>query len=336
MKASLYNPETEPPADLLELLRDLYGIAKHIEHFLAEYQKAYRYCMMSESSTLYPIALRDGARLMGHVALITDKRLPKGEAFFGFFELRDSVVSFDGMWELLVRTAREQGVERLKGPINGSIWHQYRVIHTSDDTSYFKAEVPTQLFYADVLRSMKPSLEIGYYSAWREKFEATLAQVSVDLTGLAAHGISIESMTELSSADVESIGAISKAVFNKSWGYTELTLSEFKNLYSGDKWSSDLYRLYMLKKDGEHIGFCGTTRENDTTLICKTICILPEFQEQGLGKALAYQIHIDARAAGFTRIIYALIREGNAIRRYPNDDAVIFRTYAAFEYILTP
>lgn len=103
-------------------------------------------------------------------------------------------------------------------------------------------------------------------------------------------------------------------------------------LYSSDKLKTHLNKLYLLYKDQQIIGYCGTTVEDEQTLILKTICILPEYQRLGLGNALAYKIHLDAQKEGFNKAIYALIREGNKIKNFPKDDTLIFRRYAAFEF----
>ena len=73
-------------------------------------------------------------------------------------------------------------------------------------------------------------------------------------------------------------------------------------------------------------------RREQSTLTLKTICVLPVYRGLGLGNALAYKIHLDAKNNGFKKIIYALIREGNSINNFPKEGTVIFRRYAAFEY----
>ena len=132
--------------------------------------------------------------------------------------------------------------------------------------------------------------------------------------------------------ELGTIAGISRAVFHESWGYTELNEKEFMHLYSSKKMSEHLNSLYLLYKGTEIIGFCSTSRQDEHTLICKTICLLPRYQGLGLGNALAYQVHVDAEKAGFQKIIYALIREGNSIQNFPKEDAVIFRRYAGFEF----
>jgi len=145
-------------------------------------------------------------------------------------------------------------------------------------------------------------------------------------------GFSIMETKTVGLEEMRKITDISKTVFSGSWGYTELNEKEFMQLYSSEKMTAHLNSLYLLYKGNEIIGFCSTSREDDQTLICKTIAVLPQYQGMGLGNALAYQVHIDAEKAGFKKMIYALIREGNNIKNFPKEEAVFFHQYAAFEF----
>jgi predicted GNAT family acetyltransferase len=146
------------------------------------------------------------------------------------------------------------------------------------------------------------------------------------------YGFSIKELNQISLLDLKKIAGISKIIFSKSWGYTELNAQEFMDLYSSDKLEKHLNSLYLLYKGEEIIGFCSTSEENKDTIICKTICILPEYQGLGLGNAIAYKVHLDAKKNGYKKIIYALIRETNNIKNFPKDGTVIFRKYSAFDY----
>ena len=223
----------------------------------------------------------------------------------------------------------------LKGPINGSIWHQYRCIKQSDGFEFFKAEPIGENYYYDLLAANKPESEINYLSAYRTQFDLVLRLLgAVSYNKLLSGGFSIKDAKEITIEELRTIAAISKETFNTSWGYTELTEKEFLQLYSSAKLSAHLMKLYLLYKDQKIIGFLSTAKEDPTTLIYKTIAILPEFQGRGLGNALAYKAHKDAQKDGFTRIIYALIHEGNKIKNFPKENTVIFRKYAAFEFHL--
>ena len=197
----------------------------------------------------------------------------------------------------------------------------------------FTTEPCSQPHYYPLLHSCGPLAEIEYYSASRTSFDAVL-HLSDDgaLERFRAAGFSTRKLDRIGLDEMRTLLNISLSVFAGSWGFTPLSESEFLELYSADKLSAHLGALYVLYAGEEIVGFCGTVREDASTMICKTICILPQYQGLKLGNALAYVVHRDAQAAGYTRMIYALIREGNAIQRFPADDVVVFRRYAAFEF----
>lgn len=265
------------------------------------------------------------------ISLIMDARLPEGEAFFGFMEFPNDERVFEELWSDLLDEARRKGIRVLKGPVNGSIWHDYRCVKESDGSPWFTSEPRSELHQYTFLKSKSPSNEITYYSGYRERFDAILTDGRPAFESLGVKGFSIEVPERLSSEIMGDVFRLSKEVFRGSWGYTELTEAEFADLYRPGS-NERQNRLYLLKKEGKTIGFGLVIVESRETWIYKTICLDPAFHGSGLGSALAYRVHLDAEQAGVKKMIYALIREGNAIGNFPKDDAVIFRRYAAFEF----
>lgn len=331
MEIRAYQPDAFA-TELVPLLRDKYGKQRNFEYFLGGFRKAFSFCVGNENILFRPIVGYEDGKIKAHIALIRDARLPAGEAFFGFFEVPDDITIFRSMWDALLKEARKEGISILKGPVNGSIWHQYRCIKETDGSEFFKTELFCGSHYHEYLRSAVPATEFNYYSAYREKFDVVLRVAEAAYSRLATAGFLIEEKRQATLSDMQKVAEISRSVFKTSWGYVELSEKEFMQLYSSDALAAHLNRLYLLYKGSDIIGFCGTLKENDRTLICKTICIAPEYQGLGLGNALAYKIHKDACEEGIKKILYVLIREGNNIKNFPQEDIVIFRRYAAFEF----
>ncbi|MDP2720939.1 MAG: GNAT family N-acetyltransferase [bacterium] len=331
MQLKEYKPIKKPSDELVNLLRQKYGEMKNFDLLLSDFVKAFDFCVDNENVYFYPFVGHEG-ELNAHIALIIDKRLPKGEAFFGFLEIPKDVSSFQMVWEALIDKARSLGISTLKGPVNGSIWHQYRCIKETDGSDFFKSELSALTYYYDFLKLVKPNLEIQYYSAYREKFDLVLQKIQEGNEKLKAFGFEIKEAKNIEAGDLKIIADLSKTVFQNNWGYTELTDREFLKLYTTEKLDAHLNKLYLLYRDKDIVGYCSTVSEDKTTIICKTIALLPEYQGKGLGNALAFKVHMDAKDVGITKVIYALIREGNQVSNFPKDDAVIFRRYAAFEY----
>jgi N-acetylglutamate synthase-like GNAT family acetyltransferase len=333
MQISNYNPTKNTADEFRQLLRKKYGNLKNFDYYLDDFDKAWDFCTDNKNVSFYPISGYVNGLLEAHAALIIDKRLSAREAFFGFLEFPNDATAFSSLWTALVKEARDKDVSLLKGPVNGSIWHQYRCIKDGGTSPFFKTEPFCEMYYYDFLVSNKPTTEILYHSASREPFTIVLRMIDKNaLDKMKSFGFSIREAKQVTIDEMHKIATISRVVFSNNWGYTELNESEFFRLYSSDKLGVHLASLYLLYKDGEIVGFCSTSKEDDTTLICKTIGVLPQYHGMGLGNALAYKVHHDAEVAGFKKIIYALIREGNSITNFPKEGVTIFRRYAAFEF----
>jgi GNAT superfamily N-acetyltransferase len=333
MSVVSYTAGPSPSDALLGLLREKYGHEPNFAYFLSEYRRAFEFSSVNEKIRFTPFALDISGITAGHAALIEDERLPEGEAFFGFLEAPPDRGAFEELWNAVTDGAREKGIAKLKGPVNGSIWHQYRAMSESDGSPFFASELMCERHTYEHLKALMPASEICYYSAYRERFEALLKAGKASYERLGASGFSITKAESVTPELLLTLTRISRTVFAGNWGYTELTDDEFFRLYAPDKVEGRFGNLYILRKGEDIIGFCGMLREDDpAVLVAKTIAVLPEYQGTGLGNALAYAVHVDAEAQGAKKIIYALIREGNAIQRYPTEDAVIFRRYSAFEF----
>ena len=98
MDIKTYNP-TSPNLELNKLLREKYGNNKNFDYFLADFNKSFDFCLDNENIRFFPITGTENGRLCAHIALIIDKRLPTGEAFFGFLEIPKDVSIFNSLWK---------------------------------------------------------------------------------------------------------------------------------------------------------------------------------------------------------------------------------------------
>ena len=115
MNIKKYQPNSSSVHNLVNLLQVKYGTNKNMDYFLSDFNKAFSFCLNNENIQFQPIAVFEKDHLCAHIALIIDKRLPKGEAFFGFMETPKNVFIFNSMWNSLVTEAQERGISILKG-----------------------------------------------------------------------------------------------------------------------------------------------------------------------------------------------------------------------------
>jgi len=339
MKVEPYNATNfRSRKDITIFLKSLYGTNKNFGFFLDEYERAYDFCCTSEHIRFFPLVCLKGEEMVAHAALIIDDRLPEQQAFFGFFEVVDDITVFETVWRELTQLANMHKVQILKGPVNGSIWHQYRCIKEDSSVAFFKTEPMTPLYYHDFLSQVNPANEITYSSGIRDSYSDILDLLKKHkdtITEKLSEGnFKIKVTKDISLEILFSIAKISAVVFDKkSWGYTKLNNIEFSNLYDPSKINEHIYKLFLLYRNEMLVGYCSTMKEGQN-LVCKTICIAPEFQGKGLGNALALSIHEEAESDGIKKIMYVLIKDGNQVHNYPTEDVEVFRKYSVFEYEL--
>ena len=319
-------------------LKSLYGSKDNYEFFLEEYARAFDYCCTSTHIKFYPIAFFQDEKIVAHAALIIDDRLPQQQAFFGFLELVDDVTVFEFVWQEITAQARFHGVELLKGPVNGSVWHQYRCVKNDSSVPFFKTEPISPLYYYKFLSQANPAVEVTYSSGIRESYKVILDSLKKNKSTieqkLTEGNFTIKVTKEILLTTLLSIAKLSACVFNdKSWGYTKLDDIEFSRLYDPCKINEHIYKLFLLYHDTELIGYCSTMRVGQN-LICKTICIASEFQGIGLGNALALKMHEEAKIDEIEKIMYVLVKDGNQVHNYPTEDVTFFRKYAVFDFKL--
>ena len=340
MKTEAYKPtDFVSKNDLVTFLKSLYSLNDNFDFFLQEYERAYDFCCTSTHITFFPLAFYKDRQIVAHVALIMDDRLPGHQAFFGFLEVVDDVTVFEVVWRELTQLANMHKLQILKGPVNGSIWHQYRCIKEESSMPFFKTEPMTPLYYHDFLSQVNPVNEVVYSSGIRESYSDILELLKKHKGAIEQKldkgNFRIEVTQEISIDTLLSISQLSAVVFGeKSWGYTKLDVDEFSKLHDPSKINEHIYKLFLLYYNEVFVGYCSTMKEGQN-LVCKTICIAPEFQGAGLGNALALKIHEEAARDGIEKIMYVLVKDGNQVHNYPTEDVEIFRRYSVFEYELT-
>jgi len=119
------------------------------------------------------------------------------------------------------------------------------------------------------------------------------------------------------------------SVFSQNPGYTHLSLEEFVSLYSSEKLSKNKGVLYTVRHQDQLLGF-SLNLEYDDTLIMKTIAVLPNLQQKGIGNALVHRVHVDAIERGVKKVIYALVRKDNNVKHFTTEKINVFREYSAY------
>ena len=323
----------EEAGDYLDHLASTYLQFNGYDYFIGDIKKALQYTITSIHQNAEYIVLSEGEKILAHTLLVEDDRLPQGEALFGFFECKNSNEVFLLLWNKLSELCRGKGISVLKGPINATIWHQYRVIKKSDSkVPFFNSEPLGMPWYYTMLQGMNPVEEVNYHSGLREQFDLIIDLTKPSYDALVAEGYSIKP-GEINPEQIAKLYRLSAGIFTDSWSFTKIDEKEFASLYSGEKIEKHIGEIYMAYQGNSLAGFCSTVRDHNN-LIMKTIAVLPRMQGMGIGNALVHLVHREAKNNGISAIVYALIRDINKVRFFPKDDVILFREYACFTFSL--
>lgn len=313
-----------------KFIKDLYSHHKTFDFFYSDYQKSINFCLNSQNIENHLISIEDKNEIFAQIVLIINKQFDENIAFFGFFECVNNEKIFFDIWNKLVEKAKELNIRKLQGPINGSIWFQYRCRISIIDEEIFPSEPLIKEYYTDFFRKLKNIREIEYHSAYRKKFSTIISLTEKSYNNALDNNFEIIVKNNLQIHEIKTIFEISKTIFSTNWAYSNISWEEFLTLYNSEKIEKYISSIYLLKKYNEIIGFC-TNLSYNKTLIMKTIAVLPEYQTLGLGNAIVHKVHYDAEKDKIDKIIYALVRKTNKVKYFPTDDIKVFREYIGFE-----
>jgi len=313
------------------LLHELYSTKFGFDFFISDKKKAIEYCFRNNLPISF-IEISDDDKCIAHIALIENKQLTNDSAFFGFFECANDITQFQTLWNKLISLAKEKGIKKLLGPVDGAIWFQYRINSFLTEEERFASEPITQNFYKKLLKSINPDKEIIYHSAYRKKFDAIIQITKPSMIKAKELGFEINHIKNITTELLENIYELSLKLFKDNWGYTQIAFKDFLSLYDSNKLSNHIKSIYTVTKNNALVGYCANIIHNDA-LILKTIGISPDYQGIGIGNALVYKVHRDAiDTRRIKKVIYALIKKENKIKHFPTDDIQVIREYSSYEF----
>jgi ribosomal protein S18 acetylase RimI-like enzyme len=326
-------PVKEFETAYLKLIDNNYSQGAAKNYYLNDIKKGIEYTSNSiYQAPYFYIAETDGI-IFGSIALIIDSRLEKQSCIFGFFECSDDNEIFNKLWKTICLKANELNMSKIMGPINGTIWHQYRVISYDSNETFFPSEPLCKNYYLTLFKLKNPLNQIEYHSATRTNYDIIIKHTENSYIQAHNNGITVEKINHVDNIIAKKLFELSRLIFTKGWGYVPLDFEEFLKLYNSEKIENYIGSVYLARHQDEIIGFC-TNIEFQHTLVMKTIGVLPEFQRLGVANSLVHKVHIDAKQNQISQIIYALVRKENNIQYFPKDEIKVLREYVAFEFII--
>ncbi|HPJ45167.1 MAG TPA: GNAT family N-acetyltransferase [Tenuifilaceae bacterium] len=311
------------PDEYSSIVERFYGTSEAVSRYIDDSLKGYEKIEAGKQKATFFVAT-EKEKLLGIVSLIpTETDL----AFFGFFECENELVC-QKLWNSVLDEAKMLGVKTLVGPVNGTIWHPYRFVSSSNGEPFFPTEPITRIEYSQWFSKLSYSKMLEYHSAYRTDFTPILESTRKSFNTLQGNGYKF-SVEDVNSENVQELYQLAVEVFSKNPGYTHLSINEFVSLYSSEKLSQSSSQLYTARHEGKLVGFCLNLAFGNE-LVMKTIAVSNEFQLMGIGNALVHKVHLDAVERGVSKVIYGLVRKDNNVKYFPTDKLTVFREYVAY------
>jgi hypothetical protein len=238
-----------------------------------------------------------------------------------------------------------EGCQIAYAPIDGSTWHSYRLVTEPGTQPPFFLEPNSPRTWTSLFSEggFAPALE--YYSACDDNFCEDREFSSAVYDQMLRRKISVRAI-ELSRFDAELSGlhTIALESFRRHELFQPIDLVEFRRLYHPLQQFVTPELVLIAERRRKAVGFLfaipdwlqSSRGEPCTTLIVKSIAVLPGQEYAGVGYYLLDCLRGIAAEAGYTRMLYAMIRDAGYMRRRISAFARPIRRYALFARSLQP
>lgn len=234
---------------------------------------------------------------------------------------------------------RAQGCTLAVGPMDGNTWRKYRLVTETGVEPPFLLEPVNPQEWPVWWRAAGFGPLAEYYSSATEDLVTRDARVEGVAARMKAAGVSVRAFRlEKLEAELERIYEVSVVSFQSNYLYTPLPKEAFLSQYRAIRERVRPELVLLAEHAGQPVGYVFTVPdyaqaargEKVTTVIVKTLAVLPGRQHAGLGAWLLAEAHAAARGLGFTRAIHALMHETNKSRNLSAHYAKTIRRYTLF------
>ena len=240
---------------------------------------------------------------------------------------------------------RAQGCTIAIGPMDGNTWRRYRFVTESADEPPFLMEPTNPPSWPQWWRNAGFETLAEYFSTATDDLLARDPRVDKVAARMTADGITLRPLDPAKfEDDLAKIFEVSLISFTENYLYTPLPREAFFAQYLAIKDRVRPKLVLLAEQDGKPVGYVfavpdyaqAQRAEPVTTVIVKTLAVLPGRRHAGLGAWLLAEAHSASQKLGFTRAIHALMHETNKSRNLSAHYAKTIRRYALFSKRLAP
>ncbi len=334
MKIKSYIFDKKQTNKYFNFLKEHYKDDKRVDLYILEIKN-----QLSEKNPFFKFGkvrnfiVEDEGKLTGHCTAIIDRRNIK-VGLIGFYDCIDCKDTSKLLLKEAISWLKEKNCIQIFGPVNLSIWNNYRFIVSQKRNSelfdpfsknYYSKQWEENGFLGDG----------EYLSAIRTNFDCVIQPTKNAYIKLKKAGYKIRQFNiDEKEKELKLLRDLSNEIFSESWNYIKISWSEFEYLYKKTlKIIDPKYIEILEKKDGKPIGFCFSLPNplNKNQIIMKTIGVLKEYQNKYLGAAIIHSQHLKAKKENYKEFYYPLIRKGNNVTKLPYPKYEILTEYKTYK-----
>jgi GNAT superfamily N-acetyltransferase len=225
------------------------------------------------------------------------------------------------------------------GPMDGNTWRRYRFVTDAGTEPPFFMEPTNPPEWPAWWRTAGFEPLAEYYSSATEDLTTRDPRLDGAAARMAAAGISIRPLDPARfEEDLTRIYDVSVVSFQDNYLYTPLPREDFFVQYRAIQERVKPELVLLAEQAAKPVGYVfavpdyaqAQRGEPVTTVIVKTLAVLPSRANAGLGALLLGRVHEAAESLGFTRAIHALMHETNKSRNLSARYAQTIRRYTLF------
>jgi len=236
---------------------------------------------------------------------------------------------------------RDHGCTLAIGPMDGSTWHSYRFVTQKGVEAPFAIEPENPDSWPEQFRTFGFNALASYTSSLSELQGHEDSRLDRARRRFEENGIRIRTLDpnpDHFKEEMRRIFHLAQISFQNNFLYSPISEDEFLNLYLPIQSMIDPKLVLIAQRDEEVVAFLFAIPDfkrvrngsRSDTAILKTVAVLPEKANAGLGSFLVAYSHVCALEQGYRRVIHALMHNNNVSMNISRKTAKPIRTYELF------
>lgn len=316
-----------------------------IEIYYKQQYRALFQCMMSGEHEHIPVdhyyagvvVSQEGTYLAKAVLYINPNMHygAKQVGFVGVYEAEENEEAVSMLFHAIEKRAKEQGLDFLIGPMNGSTWENYR-FHDHPDTPLFFMEMKHRAYYPEQWESVGFRPMANYYSAIAPLVPGQNDRLEHVKNRLLEDGVYIRPINmDNYEAELRKLYPFLQESFQHNFLYSPISEASFLAKYLPLRPVLKPELVQIAERGGEIVGVLLGTEDvwnpESKTLIVKTLARSPKRVCRGLGMVLVDAFYQQGLREGYQHIIFAfMIEDGDATPLMEAYNGHVLKTYTLF------